>query len=369
MKKAVVRKTRKTVGRVTAHQNRAMNVKMLGGEPEFKNNKIPSKVDLITTYSWYSRMIDNEQAKQWLLDYVEKNRPELVPTVRALNEKTMTWTMAWIARLKMRDISFPDSTPEEKFEQYLNGLPVLVHKADEVEVQNSTPRNRLSEFLPDFEEAVDKLDPDFNTYEYLTSRNVPMVYAQRIADYYQDQLDEIKSALDKSCKQCVEAYSHMKKTQLAFFAKYLLNIIDDCVRYIGNNKKERKPRKTKAKKPEQILKHFQYKERDDTLKLISSDPQNILGATQLFALNTSYNVLTIHVAKEGGFGVHRTSITNFDAAASKAKRVGKKLQPVIDAILQGNKKQRENCLNLVSTDFIAVNGRINKDTILLKVIR
>ena len=368
MKKATVAKKprKQSAQRVTARQAKLINVKYLGDEPKFENDEIGSNIELLRTYNWYSSSVDATQAKEWLIDYAKANTPKLVNTMKALDEKNLNRTMAWIARLIMRGVTIPDSATE-KFNNFLKSLPRIV-KTEDTKEEDKAPKDRIGEWLPVFEDALDKLEPSFKPYQYIVANNVPQVYVVRIADYYQRVLDEIGHALNKTDKDVVEAYKHMKKAEIAIYGKYILNIIDDCARYIGNVKKERAPRKKRAKSMDQILKHFRYQEKHEPLKIVSANPQNIIGAKQLFVLNTTYNVLTLYVGGANGLGVHRSSITNFDEKLSKSKRVGRKTEAAIESVLRGSKSQRDKVFDLVNTDFIKVADRINNNTVLLRVI-
>ena len=180
-----------------------------------------------------------------------------------------------------------------------------------------------------------------------------------------DELDLAVAGKDSDIKH---AYSKFLKTEIKIMQKFVIEIIEQCERYLGNVKKERKPRVVK-KSTEQIFKHFKYMTKNDSLQLTSINPQNILTAKHLFVLNTTSNVLTMYVAKEGGLNVHRSGITNWDEKLTVSKRVGRTMKAAVDQVLNGNKKTRLNVMNTIKTAAIPSNDRINTNSILLLAIK
>lgn len=320
--------------------------------------------DLVRAYSTYGSRNSSDDALKFLTAFVTANRPDKIEAVSAI--KSPNTTMGWIARMKMRDITLPLAA-EIKFTSYLDSL-IVPEKVVKIR-KEITIKDRLSDHLGDFEQAVDAMDEQFDPYLYLKTNNVPQSYAVRIGCYYTPIAEEYVQAFFGNDPQITEAYSHTSKAQLYAQVKYLLRLIDGCEKFVGNVRKVRKPRLVKRKSTVQLLKHFACLKEYDKLRLVSANPEQIFGATQMFTLNTSNMVMTMFVAKEGGFSVNRTAIINYDPEKTVSKRVGRKLDEVLNIINLGSKKARSTVLDQVSSDFIKSTDRINSQTLIVKIVK
>lgn len=332
---------------------------------------INSIAALCRAYTWYNRFATREDSVRWLTEFIENHATQykdIIPNLAGLVNES---TYGWAARL--HENGKTDIKPV--ITGYLSEIRgktakvILVDELEPVEIKPKAPVDRISEFLPDFEEALDQQSKIFNAYNYLTTRNVPQIYATRIAEYYAPVIAELQEAYDKTDKDCVEAYKFLTKSEINILLKLVKTWVEDVERYLGNTKKERAPRKTRTKSTTQKLKHFRYMPTYDKLKLTSSNPANIFGAKQLFVLNTVSNVLTIFYAKEGGLDVNRSSIDNYDADKTQSKKIGRALEKTIKTVLLGNKKTRENVLETVSTAYIPVTDRLNNNSVLLLIVK
>lgn len=338
--------------------------KYLGREPVY-DGEVLTQIKLIRALNWYNHFKQLDDSKEYIVEYCKLNKIKInVSTHKST-------THGWLARILTQGGKLPEST-QVKFNDYITKLKSM--KAAAVEAKAAEPVteekevNRLGIWMPDFEEAIDKYKESFDTYSYIRSHNIPQIYVKQIAERYQGLLEELEIAYAKTNDQVNEAYRGYTRTDLKALRTRVQSIIEDANRYVGNVKKERKPRKKKVKSTEAILKHFKCQQRDDKLKLVSEDPSKIIGATALYALNTKYNTLTVFVAKDAtGLSVNRTAITNFDEKQSQTKRVGRKLTEVINAINNGTKRTRPKVLELVKSDAIRFTDRINENTLILKV--
>lgn len=330
-----------------------------GAEP----TDVSTSLKLTQALTWYNYIHESEEAKVWLLEYVEQYAPAKRKIFTHLDIDLFGRTTGWIARLLLRGIDVDQYTRDwlhARIDSYNHTV---------IQVGPRTAVDKLDLYISDIEEEIDTLGNSFSMYNHLTTKQIPHSYVQRIADYYKPWLEELVAALEGSDAQIKEAYRHhtaaWKRARIAFAT----SMIDDCARFVGNKRKERKPRKKRAIQPASRLKHFKFKAKEDKLKITSVNPETILGATQLFTLNTKNNIMTVFVAKEGGLDVSRMSIANYDEKLTKSKRVGRVLTDAINRVLTGSKSARNKVLDLSSSEFSAVNGRLNTDTVLLKVVK
>lgn len=337
--------------------------KYLGREPEY-NGEVLSQSQLIKALNWYNHFKTSDDAKEYIIEYCKNKKLKVAISGHKTN------TFGWLARIVNKGGNLDDNT-YSKLNSYvaeLKNRKVLVKNEDPAEEDVST--SRVGQWLPDFEEAIDNFKNKFDTYVYIRSHNIPQMYVKEISDKYQRLLDELEIARAKSDEQVNEAYRGYSRTDLKALTEFVRSIVDDCAKFLGNVKKERKPRKKKVKSTEALLKYFKYQQHDDKLKLSSDDPSKIIGSSAVYVLNTKYKTLTMFIAKDAtGLTVNRTAIDNYDEKQSVTKRVGRKLEDVVKQITEGTKRSRPKVLDAIKADPIRFTDRLNENSLILKVDR
>ena len=350
----------------TSRTTRLVDQKYLGGEPKFNPEEIISGTNLIRTYNWYNHFMDAEKSKTFLNEYCKANDIEVDITKHNKN------TFGWIARI----LSMGGRVEESAFHQFtgylsnLRGHPPSDNQAvsDNQVVMESIADSKIDVWMAQIEEAIDNYNTSFDMYSFLTTNSIPQMYARQIADFYKRVSEELVLAYEKKDEQLTEAYRNYSRSELKKFRVFVDSIIENCEKYLGNVKKERKPRKPMTKSVSSILKHFKYLEHDNNLKISSEDPSKILGASAVYVLNTKYNTLTMFVAKDAnGFGISRTAISNYDEKQSMTKRAGRKLDEVINQITTGTKRSRLKVMDKISTDPSKFTDRLNEHSLILKI--
>jgi hypothetical protein len=133
-------------------------------------------------------------------------------------------------------------------------------------------------------------------------------------------------------------------------------------------KVNRAPRKTKAKPVEKIIGKMKFLKQDDKLKLVSINPADIIGAKELWVFNIKTRKIGKYVAAEYlELSVKGTSITGFDENGSVQKTLRKPEEQLKEFKAAGKVQLRKFLEDIKAVD-IKLNGRINEDTILLKVV-
>lgn len=200
---------------------------------------------------------------------------------------------------------------------------------------------------------------EFNAYEFFRSREVKPAIVQIIIEKFQAELNELLGI--NSDPELKAAY---KNINVKATVKFLDGIVSDGDRWIDNQKvgKVRKTRKVRIN-PEKKVKSLKFQREDRDLKLLSIPPEKIIGAQELWTYNTKYKHLTHYVARSrAGFTVKGTKLQDFDVDNSIAK-VLRKPEEVLTKVLEKKKK----ILDGLSTKPIIPTGRINENTILLRV--
>ena len=107
----------------------------------------------------------------------------------------------------------------------------------------------------------------------------------------------------------------------------------------------------------------------EQLKLVSASPEDIIDAKELWVYQTKYRKLGKYVTD--GYttlGVKGTTITGFDPTKSVQKTLRKPKEQLADFKKAGKVKLRTFMDEVKAVD-IKLTGRMNKDTIILKVVK
>ena len=98
-------------------------------------------------------------------------------------------------------------------------------------------------------------------------------------------------------------------------------------------------------------------------------PKGIIGATQLWSYNIKTRNLSVyHAVGHSGLSVRGTTIIGFDEAVSITKKL-RKPEESAQHVLKAGKVDLRNIMKCLTTKETKATGRINADTILLRVIK
>jgi hypothetical protein len=146
-------------------------------------------------------------------------------------------------------------------------------------------------------------------------------------------------------------------------------VIIDGMKISGESVKNRKPRKRKVKSPEELVSKIKYCVEFAELKLKSVSPKDIIGAMQLWVYNTKTRKMgCYHAADAGGFSMKGTSLLNYNETKSIQKRL-RKPEVTLPEVINGGKVYLRNVIENIRAVDSGLTGRLNDDTILLKIIK
>ena len=133
-----------------------------------------------------------------------------------------------------------------------------------------------------------------------------------------------------------------------------------------------KANQTRTKKPvakDKIVARLKYQKEDTTLKIASVNPIDILESAELWVYNVKTRKLGKYVAEEHAtLQVKGTTILYFDEKQSVQKTLRKPLEQLA-SFNKGNKVFVRKFMDSIKTTETKLNGRINDQTILLKVTK
>jgi len=102
-------------------------------------------------------------------------------------------------------------------------------------------------------------------------------------------------------------------------------------------------------------------------KISSTSPAYIVGANEVYLFNTRTRVIKYLVAsKRDGFTIKGTTVKDYDADLSFKKTL-RKPEEMIKSINKSTKLRALKALKALKTKQNATDGRINADTIILKI--
>ena len=112
----------------------------------------------------------------------------------------------------------------------------------------------------------------------------------------------------------------------------------------------------------------QYKKEDLDFKIVSINPIQIPNKSRLYTFNCKYKVVTEYVTDSpNGFIISGSTIKNFNKATSRAVTL-RKPDDYLPMFLSKTPKQIDEAWKGITTKTFSPNGRINKDTILLRIL-
>ena len=226
----------------------------------------------------------------------------------------------------------------------------------------------LEDALESFSQDPEAFDPKaFKVLNLLRGKQAKAAHARVIKDYYQRQYDEYLELAEGECEQLKEAYSHLSKSQIKKITQFYSEIISACDMLAQEAKVNRKPRAKKPTDKAKLVAKVKYLKQDDKLKLVSINPVDIIGAKELWVFNIKTRKLGKYVASEySDLSVKGTSIINFDENKSVAKTLRKPEEQLKEFKSAGKVALRKFLDDIKAVD-IKLNGRLNEETILLKV--
>jgi hypothetical protein len=263
------------------------------------------------------------------------------------------------------------------------GNKKLIEKSEDSDtpkkVQTRSPmeivKERTSDFIGEIEETIDmfgsKTDVDwdeYSVYNELKKIDAPYNMAKGVYDYYVPLRDEIQELIEKKTEDLVEAYSWMKIPQRKQYLKIIQAILDDADSYMASKKAVRKVRKPRVRSAEKQVEKVQYLKESAEFKVTSIPPSQIVGARRVYLFNTKQRLLTELVCRlSGGFEVSGTTIQGIDMDVSRTIRL-RKPADFLPIVLSKTPNQIDKEWKALTTKEQASNGRINKDTIIMRAL-
>ena len=233
---------------------------------------------------------------------------------------------------------------------------------------NEKTADTIGELEGHYDEFIKNSKYDFSPYSYLVANNVPQSQLSKYEAVYQARFEELRQAYEKVDEQITEGYSHYKAADFKRMFAFIDQILNDIIQYRGVKKATKKVRAPKSVSKEKVVSKLKYAREDKVMRLISINPADIIGAQELWVYNVKTRKLGKYVADslKGPLNVKGTGIIGYDEHKSVSKTL-RKPDEKLKEFARATKIQLRKFLEDIKATEAKLNGRINAETILLRV--
>jgi hypothetical protein len=360
---------------IAKHEKGGMGDEPMHTEPIDNENDIR----LSQSFNWYNYFYKISEARPWVVQYMKAKgfSDESISLFKKARDSEVDSTICWISRMINQGMIVPDNLINKMHSKITSICSKQTIEREIVEDKKPTIQDRLREknnsIISEIEDAVDAfmlndfVNVDFEPYK-LYQTKIPS--SRTIFVRYEKLLEEIDLAL-KGDPEVAEGYRNIKKLQIKRYRDFIALIVDDADKFFNNKtiSKVKTPRKKKEKSAIQLTSKVQYKKDDSTLKIVSANPVNIIGAQSVWLFEVKTRKITNIVSDSpSGLSIKGTTIINIDMKTSTSKIV-RKPETFLPEVINGGKIQLRKLMTDLTTKEIKVTGRINDNTVILRCIK
>ena len=183
--------------------------------------------------------------------------------------------------------------------------------------------------------------------------------AKEVSLHFEKMLHELNSVIDQSDEDLIEGWDYLNMTKLKRLQNYLELIVNEFK--IRGTITRRKKKIT----PEKMVKSVKYMVEDKELGE-SIEPKNIIGARGVLLYNVKQKKISFY-SSENGLSVQGTTLKNFDKAI--VKKCGRKNNKWVKELASSAINRMINEINNLKAAQQDATGRINKDTLIIRIIK
>lgn len=352
--------------------------KYMGSEPDLRGE--PTQVEIVHAYNWYNYFYSSDEAREFALAYLKEIKYDK-KVIKNVARSNLPNTVGWNCRILTLGGNLPEDIKERMFKT-INALKTEQDTEQVEEKVESKPvvvdiqrriADKAGEMIGEIEGEIDTFilegKNSFDMKSWLMQKEIKGPIAQRIADFYRPLYSELFDAYNNKDEQLKEGYSHFKKPRLKAYMEFVRDIVGACEARQEAVKAIRKPRKKKSKTPQQLVSKLKFKDKDETYKLTSVKPEGIVSSNQLWLFNTkNRNLLVYNAMGPAGLNIKGSSITGYDEKTSIIK-VLRKPENHLPNVVDGGKITLKKVMENIKGKSKPVNGRMNADMIILRIIK
>jgi len=341
------------------------------------------------TMRHYGYFYEKKAYQSWMLAWIKEHMPESIEDFKAAESWRCTSTMSSLCKMELNGCILPESSKEFQLKHVEELLETgRVNREANIELdandepvkapKRKTPQELLaektSEFIGEIEGCVDEfttgeLDPKWSIYNEMKRVNTAAQTARDTIKFYEPVKEEMRELIEDKTEDLIEGYSHMTTRQQKAFYKFISDIISDCEKYIISKKATRKPRTKKPTPASKQVAKVLYLKESSEYKIASVPPEQIVGAQAMYLFNTKNRVMKYLISdRRDGFTVKGSTIHGYDVEAS-FKKMLRKPEAMIETIGKATKSKAMKEFKALKTKESATDGRINRDTVILKILK
>lgn len=341
--------------------NRKTIEKIIYGDEPVCDKEVYSQSEFITILNWYNYNASHDDLKDYTMEYVEKNVPDMVPRISDIPKTLFKGTLGSLCRILNR--GYPES--DYIIGKITNQLNELVEYAGEreqtkvvVEKPKPKPKDNVDTYIDDIEQYVEHcvFTGNFvnkNWDKFILEHKVKKGDGEIISDHFNKTLELLKESN--------EGYSLDKKQ----FAKYMA-LLQSIVGAFGAIVPVRAPRVRKQKPVDKakLVSKVKYLREYPELKLVSISPEEIIDALIVLLYNTKTKKIQL-IWGEKPLTIRGSTIFNINKETSQAKTLRK------PHIIKNNFVDRDvsyilGSFRSLTTTQSMPTGAINEHTLILK---
>jgi hypothetical protein len=363
--------------------------KYTGAEPEWSaeaadwdNEKFDNK--LRKSFYYYNYYYSQKDCKKYVVEWLQKNSKLSAEEIRTFNragDRMLPMTVCSLIMAHRQGMPFRG----RHIEFILTSVQDVIDKAEPEEIvavatpeqvaHRPTIQDRLNEKTSEligelegmFDGVVANTAEKFKPYDWLTNNNVVQSQLGKYASVFGKHRAELVEAQSKKDDQLKEAYSFLKPADYKRIFAWIDELLAGIEQYRGVKKATKKARVKKAPSKEKLVAKLKYAKDDKALKIVSVNPADIIGSAELWIYNAKTRKLGKYVAASyKQLSIKGTSIEGFDTDKSVAKTL-RKPEEQLKEFAKAGKIALRTFLKDIKAVEIKLNGRINEDTLLLKV--
>jgi hypothetical protein len=247
--------------------------------------------------------------------------------------------------------------------------PVPVVRAPTIQDRlNEKTAEHLAHFEGLYDDVIAGNDVKPDAFNYLTANTVPQSQINKFVELFNNRKTELTIAQAKEDEDLAEAYKHYKAADFKRHYAFFDSVLDALDQYRSVKKTQKKARVKRAPNKEKVVSKLKYMKEEKTLKLVSINPVDIVGAQELWVYNTKTRKLYKYIADslQGPLGVKGTSITGYDEVKSVGKTL-RKPEEKLKEFARATKVQLRKFLEDIKATETQGNGRINAECVLLRI--
>lgn len=365
--------------------------KYTGPEPAWDTERARDMTDedfdhhLRRSFYYYNYYYNQKETKKYVVEWMKSVADFSKEEVRAFDraaDRSIPMTVCSLVMAHRAGMPFRPRHIEFMTKMILTAIGTAEPEAAPVldtvktEVYRPTIQDRLnektSELIGELEGRYDdvfaNVKSDFKPYDFFTANSVAQSQLGKYQAVFQRHRDELARAQAKADEQLVEGYRFLKTADYRRILSWLDALLAAIEQYRDVKRAtKRVTRVKKAPAKDKLVARLKYAKENKELKLVSISPVDIVGATELWIFNAKTRKLGRYVAASyQTLTVKGTSILNFDDQKSVAKTLRKPADQLKEFAKAGKVALRTFIKDIRATE-IRLNGRINEDTVLLKV--